>query len=261
MAWSTDIDNNGAVVKARGTVFPQPVGMASTWNTDLIRQVGSAVGDEARGYHAQNPRVWGLNLWAPVVNLLRDPRWGRNEEGYSEDPLLTAAISTAYGSGMTGGDPDHLKSAPTLKHYLAYNNEVRRDVTSSNVPPRVLNEYDRAAFKPAIAADAATGVMASYNLVNGRPATVDPDLATVVRGLDRPAADQRHGRLGAEQPRRLAGVLRDPGRGRTPRSSRPASTASSPTTPTRSRPSPPSSRRWPPVCSPRRTSTPGSARS
>ncbi|MGC4780333.1 glycoside hydrolase family 3 C-terminal domain-containing protein [Micromonospora zamorensis] len=182
VAWSTDIDNNGAVVKARGTVFPQPVGMASTWNTDLIRQVGSAVGAEARGYHAQNPRVWGLNLWAPVVNLLRDPRWGRNEEGYSEDPTLTAAISTAYGSGMTGGDPDHLKSAPTLKHYLAYNNEVRRDVTSSNVPPRVLNEYDRAAFKPAIAADAATGVMASYNLVNGRPATVDPDLATVVRG-------------------------------------------------------------------------------
>ncbi|SCG36972.1 glycoside hydrolase family 3 protein [Micromonospora zamorensis] len=182
VAWSTDIDNNGAVVKARGTVFPQPVGMASTWNTDLIRQVGSAVGDEARGYHAQNPRVWGLNLWAPVVNLLRDPRWGRNEEGYSEDPTLTAAISTAYGSGMTGGDPDHLKSAPTLKHYLAYNNEVRRDVTSSNVPPRVLNEYDRAAFKPAIAADAATGVMASYNLVNGRPATVDPDLATEVRG-------------------------------------------------------------------------------
>ncbi|WP_330464086.1 glycoside hydrolase family 3 protein [Micromonospora zamorensis] len=182
VAWSTDIDNNGAVVKARGTVFPQPVGMASTWNTDLIRQVGSAVGDEARGYHAQNPRVWGLNLWAPVVNLLRDPRWGRNEEGYSEDPMLTGAISTAYGSGMTGGDPDDLKSAPTLKHYLAYNNEVRRDVTSSNVPPRVLNEYDRAAFKPAIAADAATGVMASYNLVNGRPATVDPDLATVVRG-------------------------------------------------------------------------------
>ncbi|WP_433316502.1 glycoside hydrolase family 3 C-terminal domain-containing protein [Micromonospora sp. CA-269861] len=181
VAWSTDIDNNGAVVKARGTVFPQPVGMASTWNPDLIRQVGSAVGDEARGYHAQNPRVWGLNLWAPVVNLLRDPRWGRNEEGYSEDPLLTAAISTAYGSGMTGGDPNHLKSAPTLKHYLAYNNEVRRDVTSSNVPPRVLNEYDRAAFRPAIAADAATGMMAAYNLVNGRPATVDPDLATVVR--------------------------------------------------------------------------------
>ncbi|MDG4808202.1 glycoside hydrolase family 3 C-terminal domain-containing protein [Micromonospora sp. WMMD1120] len=182
VAWSTDIDNNGAVVKARGTTFPQPVGMASTWNPDLVRRVGSAVGDEARGYHAQNPRVWGLNLWAPVVNPLRDPRWGRNEEGYSEDPLLTGAISTAYGTGMTGGDPNHLKTAPTLKHYLAYNNEVRRDVTSSNVPPRVLNEYDRAAFEPAIAANAATGMMAAYNLVNGRPATVDPDLDTVVRG-------------------------------------------------------------------------------
>ncbi|ASW53890.1 glycoside hydrolase family 3 protein [Plantactinospora sp. KBS50] len=187
VAWSTDIDNGGAVVTAEGTSFPQPVGMASTWDTDLIQRVGSAVGDEARGYHAVNPRVWGLNLWAPVVNLLRDPRWGRNEEGYSEDPTLTGAISTAYGSGMTGDDPDHLKAAPTLKHYLAYNNEVLRDVTSSNVPPRVLNEYDRAAFKPAISADAATGVMASYNLVNGRPATVDPDLATVVRSwTDRP---------------------------------------------------------------------------
>ncbi len=181
VAWSTDVDNGGAVVNADGTSFPQPVGLASTWDTDLIRRVGSAVGDEARGFNAQNPRVWGLNLWAPVVNLLRDPRWGRNEEGYSEDPLLTGAIATAYGSGMEGDDPDHLKAAPTLKHYLAYNNEVRRDVTSSNVPPRVLNEYDREAFRPAIAADAATGVMASYNLVNGRPATVDPSLDQVVR--------------------------------------------------------------------------------
>ncbi|WP_405086326.1 glycoside hydrolase family 3 C-terminal domain-containing protein [Microbispora sp. NBC_01389] len=181
VAWSTDIDNNGAVVTATGTVFPQALGLASTWDPALIKRVGSAVGDEARGFHAQNPRVWGLNLWAPVVNLLRDPRWGRNEEGYSEDPLLTGAISTAYGSGMEGDDPDHLKSAPTLKHYLANNNEINRDVTSSELPPRVKHEYDEAAFKPAISADAATGVMASYNLVNGRPNTVSPDLNDVVR--------------------------------------------------------------------------------
>lgn len=181
VAWSNDIDNGGAVVQADGTSFAQPVGLASTWDTSLIQRVGSAVGDEARGFNAENPRVFGLNLWAPVVNLLRDPRWGRNEEGYSEDPLLTGAISTAYGDGLEGGDPDHLKAAPTLKHYLAYNNEAGRDVTSSNVPPRVLNEYDREAFKPALSANAATGVMASYNLVNGRPATVDPDLATLER--------------------------------------------------------------------------------
>jgi len=181
VAWSTDYSDNGNVVTAKGTVFPQAVGLASTWDPALIRQVGSAVGDEARGFNAQNPVVWGLNLWAPVVNLLRDPRWGRNEEGYSEDPTLTGSISTAYGSGMQGNDPNHLKTAPTLKHYLAYNNEAGRDVTSSNVPARVLNEYDRAAFKPAIVANAATGVMASYNLVNGRPATVSPDLNDVVR--------------------------------------------------------------------------------
>ncbi|SNY40171.1 glycoside hydrolase family 3 protein [Paractinoplanes atraurantiacus] len=181
VAWSTDIDNNGAVVTADGTAFPQAVGLASTWDPDLIKRVGAAVGDEARGFHAENPRVFGLNLWAPVVNLLRDPRWGRNEEGYSEDPLLTGAISTAYGKGLQGPDPAHLKTAPTLKHYLAYNKETLRDTTSSNVPQRVLNEYDRQAFKPALTANAATGVMASYNLINGRPATVDPDQATLLR--------------------------------------------------------------------------------
>jgi beta-glucosidase len=182
VAWSTDVDAGGAVVTAQGTAFPQAIGLASTWDPALLRRVGAAVGDEARGYHAQNPRVWGLNLWAPVVNLLRDPRWGRNEEGYSEDPLLTGAMSTAYGRGLQGDDPDRLRTAPTLKHYAAYNNEAGRDVTSSNVPQRVLNEYDRQAFKPALTADAATGVMASYNLINGRPATVDPDLAGLVRG-------------------------------------------------------------------------------
>jgi beta-glucosidase len=181
VAWSNDIDNGGAVVTADGTSFAQPVGLASTWDTGLLKQVGSAVGDEARGFNAERPRVFGLNLWAPVVNLLRDPRWGRNEEGYSEDPLLTGAVATAYGKGLEGPDPDHLKTAPTLKHYLAYNNETNRDTTSSNVPNRVLNEYDRQPFEIPLKADAATGVMASYNLVNGRPDTVDPDLATVER--------------------------------------------------------------------------------
>ncbi|WP_371780724.1 glycoside hydrolase family 3 C-terminal domain-containing protein [Streptosporangium subroseum] len=186
VAWSTDIDNGGAVVTAEGTVFPQAVGLASTWDTDLIKRVGSAVGDEARGYHASNPRLWGLQLWAPVVNLLRDPRWGRNEEGYSEDPLLTGAISTAYGSGIQGDDPDHLRAAPVLKHFLANNNEVRRDTTSSSLRPRVLNEYDIPAFKTAIAADAATGVMTAYNRINGRPATVTDLNSSAGTWTDRP---------------------------------------------------------------------------
>ncbi|GII03510.1 glycoside hydrolase family 3 protein [Planobispora takensis] len=185
VAWSTDIDNGGGVVTARGTVFPQAIGLASTWDPDLVEKVGSVVGDEARGYHAENPRLWGLQLWAPVVNLLRDPRWGRNEEGYSEDPLLTGAISTAYGRGIQGDDPDHLKAAPVLKHYMANNNEVRRDTTNSSLRPRVMNEYEIPAFKTAISADAATGVMTSYNLVNGRPATVTDLNSSIRRWTDR----------------------------------------------------------------------------
>ena len=172
IAWSCDYNNNGNVVDASGTVFPQGVGLGCTWDPDLLRQVGDVVGHEARGYNSENPVVWGLNLWAPVVNLLRDPRWGRNEEGYSEDPYLTGQMSTAYGSGIQGPDPEHLLAAPTLKHFMAYNNEANRTSSSSVVRPRVLREYDEKAFEPAIAANAVTGVMTSYNLINGRPATV-----------------------------------------------------------------------------------------
>ncbi|HEY0450345.1 glycoside hydrolase family 3 protein [Actinophytocola sp.] len=184
LAWSTDVHSTpdpGAVRTATATVFPQALGLGSTWDPKLVEQVGAVVGDETRGYNSANPDVWGLNTWAPVVNLLRDPRWGRNEEGYAEDPHLTGVISTAYAGGMRGDDPRHLRTAPTLKHYLANNNEVRRDRTSSNLRPRVKHEYDELAFKPAIANDAATGVMAAYNLVNGRPMTVSPDYDDVVR--------------------------------------------------------------------------------
>ena len=181
VAWTTDRDNNGAVVTANGTVFPQAIGLASTWDPALIKRVGTVVGEEARGFNVMRPRVWGVQLWAPVVNLLRDPRWGRNEEGYSEDARLTGAIATAYGQGIEGDDPVYLRAAPVLKHFLANNNEIHRDTTSSNLRPRVKKEYDELAFKLPIAADAATGVMGSYNLVNGRPNTVNPDLSDVVR--------------------------------------------------------------------------------
>ena len=174
LAWSNNHRDNGNVVTATATQFPQALGLASTWDRGLVEQIGSVVGDEARGMHAKDPEVWGLNLWAPVVNLLRDPRWGRNEEGYSEDAMLTGAIATAYGSGIQGDDATYLKAAPTLKHLIGYNNEVQRSTSSSNLPPRVLKEYELKAFEAPLRAGAATGMMASYNLVNGRPATVDP---------------------------------------------------------------------------------------
>jgi beta-glucosidase len=172
---------HGVAWLGKATVFPQAVGLGSTWDPNLIRRVGSAVGDEARAFNKLDPAKNGLNLWAPVVNQLRDPRWGRNEEGYGEDPLLTSEIATAYGRGLEGDDPRYLKTAPTLKHFASYNVETDRARVSASVRPRVLREYEYKAFQPALTAGAATGVMASYNLLNGRPTHVSPELGETVR--------------------------------------------------------------------------------
>ena len=137
------------------TVFPQAIGLASSWDTDLVRRVGEAVGVEARGFHHRDPVAHGLNVWAPVVNPLRDPRWGRNEEGYSEDPTLTAAMGTAYATGLRGDHPRYLRTAPTVKHFLGYNNEDDRCVTSSDLRPRVLHEYELLCFRGPVEAGAA----------------------------------------------------------------------------------------------------------
>ncbi|GAA3242810.1 glycoside hydrolase family 3 C-terminal domain-containing protein [Nonomuraea helvata] len=163
------------------TVFPQAVGLASTWDPDLVRRVGEATSDEVLAFHHKDPAGAGRNVWAPVVNPLRDPRWGRNEEGYSEDPWLTGVMAAAYARGLSGSAPEILKTAPTLKHFLAYNNETDRCTTSSNLPPRVLHEYELPAFRPAIEQGVAVAVMPSYNLVNGRPAHLSPLIGQVLR--------------------------------------------------------------------------------
>jgi beta-glucosidase len=168
------------------TVFPQAVGLGATWDEALVREVAHAVSVEQRAFHHHRraPTDGGpisLQAWAPVVNLLRDPRWGRNEEGYSEDPVQTARIATAYCRGLAGDDPRFLRTAPVLKHFLAYNNEDDRCTTSSGLRPRVLQEYDLAAFRPVVQSGAVTGAMAAYNLVNGRPCHVSPLIETELR--------------------------------------------------------------------------------
>ena len=167
---------HGVAWNGPATVFPQAVGLGATWDPALVTELGVAVAQEVRALHDADPAV-SLNLWAPVVNLLRDPRWGRNEEGYSEDPWLTAAMAIAYCRGLRGEDPGYLRTAPTLKHFLGYNNEDDRDTTSSVLRPRVLHEYELPAFRDPVQAGAACGVMPAYNLVNGRPCHVSPYLA------------------------------------------------------------------------------------
>ena len=162
------------------TVFPQPVGLAATWDADLLERVGDAVATEVRAKHAADPSV-SLNVWAPVVNPLRHPLWGRNEEGFSEDPCLTAHLAGAYALGLRGRDPVVWKTVPTLKHFLAYNNEADRSVTSSQMRPRVLHEYELPAYRGPIEAGVIGAVMPSYNLVNGRPNHVAKELIDELR--------------------------------------------------------------------------------
>jgi beta-glucosidase len=177
------------------TTFPQAVGLGATWDEELVREVAAAVATEQRAFHHHHSPQAGtgphsLQAWAPVVNLLRDPRWGRNEEGYSEDPVHTGRLGEAFCRGMTGDHPVYLRAAPVLKHFLAYNNEDDRCTTSSGLRPRVLHEYDLAAFRPAIARGAATGVMAAYNLVNGRPCHVSPLIGQELRRWAEPTGHE-----------------------------------------------------------------------
>ncbi|MEU6003071.1 glycoside hydrolase family 3 C-terminal domain-containing protein [Streptomyces sp. NPDC047197] len=171
---------HGVAWMGPATVFPQAVGLGATWNDDLVRRIGEVVATEARAMSTRDDRV-GLNLWAPTVNLLRHPLWGRNEEGYSEDPRLTSAIAVAYTRGLRGDHPEHWRTAPVLKHWLAHNNETDRDTSSASVRPRVLHEYDLRAFRAAVEAGAVAGVMPAYNLVNGRPNHVSPHLREHLR--------------------------------------------------------------------------------
>lgn len=171
---------HGVAWLGTATTFPQPVGLAATWDLDLLTEVGAVVGTEVRAKRAADPTV-SLNVWAPVVNPLRHPRWGRNEEGFSEDPHLTATLATAYARGLRGDHPVYWRTVPTLKHLLAYSAETDRAVLSAQLPPRALHEYELPAFLGPVRAGVVGGVMPSYNLVNGRPTHVSKDLVDALR--------------------------------------------------------------------------------
>ncbi len=171
---------HGVAWLGKATVFPQPVGMAATWDEDLLRRVGEAVAVEVRAKKAQDSSV-SLNVWAPVVNPLRHPLWGRNEEGFSEDPVLTGKLASAFCRGLRGNHPEVWRTVPTLKHFLGYNNEVDRNVSSTQLRARVLHEYELPAYSTPIAEGAVGAVMLSYNLVNGMPAHVSDLVAKHLR--------------------------------------------------------------------------------
>ncbi|MGG1939266.1 glycoside hydrolase family 3 C-terminal domain-containing protein [Paenibacillus polymyxa] len=173
---------HGIAWLGEATSFPQPVGLACTWDTELMRQIGSVIADEARVYYRRDPKLNGLTLWAPTVDMERDPRWGRNEEAYGEDPYLTGELSKELVKGIQGDHPVYLKAVATLKHFLGNNNEVDRGIGSSSIDPRNLREYYLRAFEKPFTEGGAQSMMTSYNLINGTPATLYHGVNDIVRG-------------------------------------------------------------------------------
>ncbi|WP_342553184.1 glycoside hydrolase family 3 C-terminal domain-containing protein [Paenibacillus sp. FSL R7-0652] len=173
---------HGLAWLGEATSFPQPVGLACTWDTDLMKQIGSVIGDEARVFYKRNPAVNGLTLWAPTVDMERDPRWGRNEEAYGEDPELTAELTTALVKGIQGDHPQYYKAVATLKHFLGNNNEVDRGSGSSSIDPRNMREYYLKAFEKPFKQGGAQSMMTAYNSINGTPALLHPYVNEIVKG-------------------------------------------------------------------------------
>jgi beta-glucosidase-like glycosyl hydrolase len=162
-----------------------PIALAATWDSNLVHEVATAISDEARaiynGWH-QDPSFpgehKGLIYRAPVINIERNPYWGRNEEAYGEDPYLTGRLGMAYVKGLQGNDPKYLKLVATLKHYAVNNVEQGRTSLSATVPERMLYEYWLPHFRDCIVEGQAQSVMASYNAINGEPSNINPLLLT-----------------------------------------------------------------------------------
>jgi beta-glucosidase len=175
---------NGRMVKNEfpTTIFPQSYGLGETWDVPLIRKVADIEATEVRWY-TQNPTqgYGGMIMRAPNADLARDPRWGRTEESFGEDPWHTAAMTVAFAQGLQGPDPDYWKSASLMKHFMANSNEDLRTSTSSDFDERLMREYYSYPFYKGITEGGSRAFMASYNLWNGVPMTIHPMYWEIVR--------------------------------------------------------------------------------
>jgi beta-glucosidase len=167
------------------TMFPVSIAMAATWDTKLIHQVATAISDEARGIYngwhqdsAFKSEKKGLIYRAPVINVSRNPYWGRINECYGEDPFLTGRMGVAYVKGLQGDDPKYLKLVSTLKHFAVNNVERNRQALSATVSERMLHEFWLPHFKDCIVEGGAQSIMASYNAINGVPNNINKMLLT-----------------------------------------------------------------------------------
>ena len=173
--WSEAL--HGVARAGYATVFPQAIGMAATWDAAVVQQMGNVIGNEGRAKYNQaqredNHRIfYGLTFWSPNINIFRDPRWGRGQETYGEDPFLTGQMGVAFVTGVQGADPDHPKAVATSKHFAVHSGpESLRHGFNVDVSPRDLEETYLPAFRATVVDGHVKSVMCAYNAIDGAAA-------------------------------------------------------------------------------------------
>jgi beta-glucosidase len=179
---------HGVARAGTATVFPQAIGLAATWDTDLVHRVGDVISTEARAkyndatQHGNTGRYFGLTFWSPNINIFRDPRWGRGQETYGEDPFLTARMAVAFVTGLQGDNPNYLKAVSTPKHFAVHSGpDVWRHTFDPRPTAHDLADTYTPAFRASIVEGKADSVMCAYNSVNGAPACANEKLFDLLR--------------------------------------------------------------------------------
>ena len=173
--WSEAL--HGVANAGTATVFPEPIGLAATFDVPLIHEMAVVISTEARAKHNQAVRAGrrdimeGLDFWSPNINIFRDPRWGRGQETYGEDPFLTGRMGIAFVTGMQGDDPKYFRVISTPKHFAVHSGpEPSRHTINVEVSKHDMEDTYLPAFRAAVTEGKAESVMCAYNRVNGKPA-------------------------------------------------------------------------------------------
>ena len=179
---------HGVARAGHATVFPQAIGLAATWDTDLVHRIADVISTEARAkyndaiQHGNTGRYFGLTFWSPNINIFRDPRWGRGQETYGEDPFLTSRIGVAFVTGLQGDDPKYLNTVSTPKHFAVHSGpETLRHRFDVPVSAHDFADTYAPAFRATIMEGHADSVMCAYNAVHGAPACANDFLLGTLR--------------------------------------------------------------------------------
>ncbi len=179
--WSEGL--HGVARSGYATLFPQAIGMAATWDTDLVSKESNAISVEARAKYNEAVRhdihsiYYGLSIWSPNINIFRDPRWGRGQETYGEDPFLTSRLGVAFVKGLQGDNPKYFRVIATPKHFAVHSGpESERHRFNVDPTPHDLWDTYLPAFRATIVEGKADSIMCAYNAIDGAPACASKEL-------------------------------------------------------------------------------------